>query len=125
MPPGSQMWRQWLAQHHNKEYNKLAVTMAIPDTWSHFDKMVEQDILVNRTHVTMASSVDPLQISLGRHPGLSQRMYHKGKEVWYRSEERIDNFPYGGYLSRKDWRYNEEMTIILLHFAQVVINQQS
>ena len=71
----------------------------------------------------MASYVDPWEMSLGRKlvkPGLSPRMSHKGWEVWYRSQERIEEeIPYAGYLARKDWRYNEEMTTVLLHFAQV------
>ena len=119
--PGAEMWKQWLAQHYNKEYNKLAETMVIPDTWNQYDKIVEQGILVNRTHVMMSSYVRPWEISLVRHPSLSPRMTHKGGEVWYRSKERVDNFPYAGYLSRKDWRYNEEMTTVSLHFAQVSI----
>ena len=81
--------------------------------------MIEQGILVNRTHVYMSGYISAWDISLGKHPGLSQRMTHKGGEVWYRSQERVDNFPYGGYLSRKDWRFNEEMTIVLLQLAQV------
>ena len=105
--PGAEMWKQWLAQHHNPDYNKLAETMVIPDTWIEYDKMIEHGILANRTHVIMASYVTPWEISLGRHPGLSDRMTHKGGEVWYKSKERVDRFPYGGYLSRKDWRFNE------------------
>ena len=105
--PGAEMWKQWLAQHHNPDYNKLAETMVMPDTWKEYDKMVEHGILANRTHAFMASYVSPWEISLGRHPGLSDRMTHKGGEVWYKSKERVDRFPYGGYLSRKDWRFNE------------------
>ena len=105
--PGAEMWKQWLAQHHNTDYNKLAETMIIPETWNAYYKMTEQGILVNRTHVFMVGYVSPWEISLGRHPELSPRMNHKGGEVWYRSQERVDNFPYAGYLSRKDWRYNE------------------
>ena len=105
--PGGVMWKQWLAQHDNPDYNKLAETMIIPDTWKEYDKMIEHGILANRTHVQMISYVSPGGISLGRHPGLSDRMTHKGAEVWYKSKERVDNFPYGGYLSRKEWRFNE------------------
>ena len=120
--PGGEMWKLWLAKHNNTDYNKLAKTMITPETWYQYDKMVEQGILVNRTHVFMANYVYPWEISKGRQlvkPGLSPRMYHKGGEAWYRSQERVDSFPYGGYMSRKDWRYNEEMTTVLLHFAQV------
>ena len=106
--PGSgEMWKQWLAQHDNPDYNKLAETMIIADTWKEYDKMVEHGILANRTHVFMTGYVSPWEISLGRHPGLSPRMTHKGGEVWYKSKERVDSFPYAGYLSRKDWRFNE------------------
>ena len=119
--PGAEMWKQWLAQHPNTEYNKLAETMIIAKTWDEWDKMVEHGILVNKTHVFMNSYVGPWEISLGRHPDFSPRMLHKGGEVWYRSKERVDGYSYGGYLSMKDWRFNEEMTIVLLQFAQVSI----
>ena len=120
--PGGEMWKQWLAEHNNTDYNKVAETMIIAKNWEEWDKLVEQGILDNRTHVYFSSYVGPWEMSLGQQlvkPGLSPRMSHKGGEVWYRSQERVDNFPYGGYLSRKDWRYNEEMTTVLLHFAQV------
>ena len=106
------MWKQWLAQHHNKEYNKLAETMIIPNSWGEYDKIVEQGIVAKRTHVYMSSYVGPWEISLGRHPALSPRMTHKGGDVWFRSQERVDKFPYGGYLSRKDWRFNEVGTLL-------------
>ena len=121
--PGGEMWKQWLAEHNNTDYNKLAVTMIIPETWNEWENMLEQRLLVNRTYVFMNSYVTPSQISQGQplfKPGLSPRMSHKGGEVWYRSQERVDNFPYFGYLSRQDWRYNEEMTTVLLHFAQAL-----
>ena len=46
-PPGGEMWKQWLAQHDNPDYNKLAETMIIPDTWKEYDKMVEHGIMAN------------------------------------------------------------------------------
>ena len=105
--PGGEMWKHWLADHDNPDYNKLAETMIIPDNWHEYYWMIEHGILDNRTHVFMAGFVDPWEISLGRHPGLSDRMTHKGGGVWYKSKERIDEFPYAGYLSRKEWRFNE------------------
>ena len=105
--PNGAMWKQWLAQHNKTEYNKLAETMIIAKTWRQYWQMVEQGILANRTHVFMSSYVNPWAISLGKHPEYSPRMTHFGGEVWYKSEERLDVFPYGGYLSRKGWRFNE------------------
>ena len=117
--PPNEMWKHWLSQHENKNYNKLAETMIIAETWQRYDIFLEQDILQNRTHVIMAGFLSPFEISLGRNHDMSPRMKHTGRKVWYRSKERVDNFPYTGYLSRKDWRYNEEMTRVTLHFDQV------
>ena len=112
--PGTEMWRQWLAQHHNKEYNKLAETMIIPETWSEYEKLVEQGIIDNRTHVFMAGYLSLAEISLGRHPDLSPRMTHKGGEVWYKSKERVEGYSgFAGYLSTKDFRFNEVNEILL------------
>ena len=111
--PGSQIWKQWFELHVNPEYNKLAETMIIPDSWDEYDKLVQYGIMKNRTHLYIGGYVYSWEIALGRHPGLSPRMTHKGGEAWYRSKERLDNFPYAGYLSRKDWKFNEVISGII------------
>ena len=118
--PGGEMWKNWLAQHHNKEYNTLAETMIIAETWREYGKMVEQGILANRTHVTMGSYPGPWGISLGRNPDMSPRMTHKGGEAWYKSQERVEgDLGFAGYLSKKDWRFNEVINVNQLSFNTV------
>ena len=72
--PGGEMWKQWLAEHNNTDYNKVAETMIIAKNWEEWDKLVEQGILDNRTHVYFSSYVGPWEMSLGQQlvkPGLS------------------------------------------------------
>ena len=109
MPWGG-YWKQWLSQHYKDEYKQIGKTMIIPKTLDEYDKIEYQGIIENRTMVTMIMMgyVSPEMIAYGKHPDLSPRLAHKGGQIWYRSKEIVEGYSgLAGFLSRKDWRFNE------------------
>ena len=93
-PQGYEIWKQFLLQSPNSEYNILGENMIITDDWDHFKNMTKHDVIGAGTHAHgPAAYLEPYHLALGR---------------WYRSKEKLggDN-PYVGYLSNKKWHLNE------------------
>ena len=91
--PGTDLWKQFLADSPISEYNKLAETFYIPQDWYEFDDYCEQYIIGEGTHATMGNFLTPEMLDMGR---------------WWQSKENlIGVYPFGGYISTKKWHLNE------------------
>ena len=103
---GAEMWKQWLLQHHDEDFNRLAEKIIFADV-NETTYLIQKALKPERTHVTMSSHLDYFQFYFGKHPDLSGRMIDKGGKIWYRSKQKIDNYPNVGYMTRKKWRFDE------------------
>ena len=103
--PGGDMWKQFMLESPNPEYNKLGMTYIVADDWYHFDNMSLHGVIGNGTHTYMGGTLNWWYFSMGR---------------WYRSKEKVDGkFPYGGYLTNKKWHLNE--VISLKQFVHAIL----
>ena len=99
--PGFEMWKQFLLESSNPDYNKLGETYIIADDWDHFYNISKHDVIGNGTNALMTSALYSSDLAMGK---------------WYRSKEKVaGKYPYGGYLTNKKWHLNE-----VLYFKQFV-----
>ena len=95
-PQGYEIWKQFLLQSPNSEYNILGENMIFADDLNHFDNITKHDVISRGTHAYMGGGLYPTMLSMGR---------------WHRSKDKLAGFhPYCGYLSSKKWHINEEST---------------
>ena len=91
--PGFELWKEFLLESSNADYNKLGETYIITDHWDNFYNMIEHNVIGAGTHALMTYSLAPYELAMGR---------------WHRSKEKVAGFyPYGGYLTNKKWHLNE------------------
>ena len=81
------------------KYKMLGKTMIIPNDWGHFLHFLNNDILVHGNVSLMGASVMKPHFNIEGDPN----------KHWWRSKERASIvYPYGGWLSTKQWHLNEE-----------------
>ena len=91
--PGGEIWKQFLLKSSLPDYNISGETIVIADNWDQFFNIARHDVLVSGTHAQMAPSLMTHELAMGR---------------WYRSKEKMQGkYPFGGYLSNKNWHLNE------------------
>ena len=91
--PGYEIWKQFLLESSNPDYNKLGETYHVADDWDHFENISKHDVMGYGTHAYIGGYVYPSDLAMGR---------------WHRSKEKVDGqYPYGGYLTNKKWHLNE------------------
>ena len=101
VPPGGEMWKQFLLNSSTDEYISLGENMIIADSWGHFWNLSKYDALGAGTHVRLGVFPYPYEVSLGKK-------YHPDGRGWYISQEHLaSKFPYTGYLTNKKWHLNE------------------
>ena len=67
--------------------------MYIPKDWEEYWNIPKHYVIGKGTHAQMIGYLHPYDLSLGR---------------WWRSKERVEGkYPFGGYLSNKNWYLNE------------------
>ena len=92
--PGFELWKEFLLESSNADYNKLGETYIITDHWDNFYNMIEHNVIGAGTHALMTYSLAPYELAMGR---------------WHRSKDKVaGQHPYGGYLTSKKWHFNEE-----------------
>ena len=102
--PGYELWKQFLLESYNPDYNKLGETYLISDDWDHYYNMSLHDAIGNGTHALMTSALYSSDLAMGKK-------YHpegNGTYGWYRSKDKVAGYyPYVGYLTDKKWHLNE------------------
>ena len=83
----------FLANSPLPEYQILSKNLKIARDFDELWTLTEDGIIKNGTHAFMYSFLSE---------------WHKGLGKWWRGDLVLGNFPYGGYLSDKNWYLNEE-----------------
>merc|ERR1712198_765160 len=101
--PGYDFWVRFLADSPIPEYQTLSKRAIFPKDWDVYDQWTVEFVIEKGTHTFLGSYLTAWEKTLGR--------YWKG--------EKLDgDYPYGGYLSDKNWHLNEELTEHMLRFQQ-------
>ena len=94
MQPWMEMWLNWMAKHPNHQYRKVAETMIVSESWEQYDELLENRTMRDNTHVAMFGYVRP---------------YEKPFGEWWKSKEVVEGDQgFGGYVTRKKWKYFED-----------------
>ena len=108
MPPGTQIWSQWLSQSDIPEYRKIAETMNITESWDQFIEMTKNEFLSQGTHARMASVMVQYWFDLSTEYDHDQGKYrYNHGRGFYRGEKLSGKNPMAGYLTHKKWHLNE------------------
>ena len=91
--PGGEIWKQFLLKSSLPDYNILGEKIVIPDNWDQFSNISRHDVLGSGTHAQLTPNLMNYELAMGR---------------WYRSKEKVQGkYPFGGYLTNKNWHLNE------------------
>ena len=90
--PGAHIWKQFLEKSSNPAYNTLAQTTVIPKDWEEYWIYPEHYVIGKGTHALMTGYLHSWDLYYGE---------------WWRSKEKLGNYPFGGYLANKKWYLNE------------------
>ena len=103
VPPGGQVWKQYLLDSSIPEYNLLGDKVIIADGWDQTINMSKYDVIGEGTHATLATGLTPTFLDLG-----------KGTRGWYRSEEKLSGaYPFSGFLTNKRWHLNKVTAFLI------------
>ena len=78
--------------------------------WDDFYDLINKSIMEEGSAVQVAAFLYDYELKLENRT--------EGKR-WYRSKERLGNYPFGSYMMNKKWWLEEEFNNHLLRFQQV------
>ena len=100
MTPDDYAWKVLFKRSNIPELREIAETMIITKSLFEYQVATKHNLLSNGTHVMLRESVYPWELEWGRE-------YNHGRG-FYRGERLAAKYPYGGYLTSKNWHLNEE-----------------
>ena len=102
--PGSYAYKVEFSRSDIPELREIAETMIITKSWYEYDDLTKHGLLSSGTHVRMSAMLWTFEYPWGRE-------YNNGRGFYRGEERRGDGFyPFGGYLTSKNWHLNEEFT---------------
>ena len=108
-------WVQWLTESEdpaNIMLSETATVLTVSALGGKTDKyLTRHAALRDGTHAMVAASLEPSDMEDGDR-------YNQGMG-WHRSKQSIGNYPVFGYLAKKTWILNEDLSLHLLNFQQV------
>ena len=108
MGPGYDFWVRFLADSPIPEYQTLSKRTIFPNDWDEYDQWTVEFVIEKGTHTFLGSYLTAWEKTLGR--------YWKGEKL-------EGDYPYGGYLSDKNWHLNEAFDIFSLYCLAPRLNQ--
>ena len=95
MEHGGEIWKQFLLESSITDYNILGENFIITEGWDHYWNLTTLDLIGAGTHAMLSSYLADWEEPMGK---------------WYRSKETLESkYPYGGYLTNKNWHLNEAL----------------
>ena len=108
-------WVQWLSESDDSSNIELAETATVLRVSAGDGKtakyLIRHAALRDGTHSMLAAALEPSDLEDGDR-------YNQGMG-WHRSRQSIGNYPVFGYLAKKTWILNEDLSLHLLNFQQV------